>query len=209
MPKKDTVDKIVGYAGMVCSEPFTYKGKQYEPKALTVSPDIARGYTCPAQCGACCPRFSLDYLISEMRPSEGLIDKEVTINDKTFVIKSDSQNYHRDHFCKYLNKENGRCGIHGYHPFSCDFELIRFAQFANPQQENRVITRLYGRSWNMLRIDNERGTRCTITPITPETILDTKRKLTRLKQWCDYFEIPNKLEKIIEWVGTSKLHKTF
>jgi hypothetical protein len=61
----DTMDKIVNYLSAVSTESICYKGKQYNPKPLFVSKGIIQGYTCPENCGGCCPRFSLDYLPSE------------------------------------------------------------------------------------------------------------------------------------------------
>jgi hypothetical protein len=66
MPCTDSVDKIVTvYLASVCKKQIHYKGRIYTPKPLTVSPLIFRGFTCPANCGGCCPRFTLDYLPSD------------------------------------------------------------------------------------------------------------------------------------------------
>ena len=66
----DFIDKIVTrYFACVTGEEFTYKGKTYKPRPLRISPLIFRGYTCPAVCGACCTRFSLDYLPQERHPT--------------------------------------------------------------------------------------------------------------------------------------------
>jgi hypothetical protein len=66
MPYTDSVDKIVTvYLASVCKKQIHYKGRIYTPKPLTVSPLIFRGFTCPANCGGCCPRFTLDYLPSD------------------------------------------------------------------------------------------------------------------------------------------------
>src|SRR5688572_14476998 len=123
MPKIDSVDKIVtSYFSCVAAEPFTYKGKTYSPKPLRVSPLLFRGYTCPAGCGACCTRFSLDYLPEPVEKHPYVLAKRmVEFDGRHIEIWSDGQDDHQDHHCRNLRKNDGRCQIHGTHPFSCDF----------------------------------------------------------------------------------------
>src|SRR6266702_6581787 len=196
MPHADSIDKIVTvYLAGVCKNPFRYKNREYHPKPLIVSPLIFRGFSCPANCGGCCPRFSLDYLPDEEKPYP-LQARQVEVNDHTFSVLSDVQRDHRDHFCRNLDKATGRCMIHGKHPFSCDFELIRFIRY-----EERVIQtqKLFNRGWAMLRVDGGRGARCEMLPATPETIAEVVRKLGRLKEWADFFGIDTHLPAIIDW----------
>lgn len=205
MPMRDTLDKVVGtYFAAVCDEPFEYKGDYYEPKTLVVSPQLLRGFTCPAECGACCPRFSLDYLPFEKRPAEYayLEPRDIIFNRDVFVVLSDLQLDHQDHHCRNLNKDDGRCMIHGRQPFSCDFELIRFAMSTKDDGVNRLNQRLYGRAWQMMRADGDRGTLCEMTPITKETMQDAVRRLERLLEWTTYFRLRTKLPRIIRWAQT-------
>lgn len=107
---------------------------------------------------------------------------------------------HDDHHCRNLIKENGRCSIHGRQPFSCDFELIRLIHY----DDYAVMTqKLFGRGWNFLRTDGQRGARCEITEITKETVEDTLRKLYRLKEWADYFNITHCLDAVIKWAESN------
>lgn len=70
--ERGTVDKIVDrYFRVFAVERFSYAGETIQPKPLIVSPTLFRGFICPPNCGACCPRFSLDYLPDEEHP-EGL-----------------------------------------------------------------------------------------------------------------------------------------
>lgn len=107
--------------------------------------------------------------------------------------QDDSESIH----CRHLNLEDGRCGIHGVHPFSCDFELIRFTHHLDRVY---VGTRFYGRSWNMLRIDGSRGALCTLTPTAD--VESVVRRLKRLKKWAEYFEIESCVDKIISYAET-------
>jgi hypothetical protein len=201
MIHRDSLDKIIGtYFAAVCAAPFEYKGTVYKPHPLRVSPLIFRGFTCPAKCGGCCPRFSLDYLPSELKPDGAqLSERFVTVNGKRFAVHSDLQRDHSDYYCRNLLMRSGRCGVHGRQPFSCDFELIRFMESNFEDKPNVMSQKLFGRGWNMLRIDGERGALCEMTPPDAFTTSEVIRKLKRLRQWCEHFEIEHRLVQIITW----------
>ena len=66
---RDSIDKIVtSYFATLTAETFEWQGKTYHPRDVWVSPGIVRGFTCPAGCGGCCPRFSLDYIVPDGVP---------------------------------------------------------------------------------------------------------------------------------------------
>lgn len=196
MPYRDSVDKIFQtYFAGITREPFVYKGTIYDPKDVTVSPKIFRGYTCPPVCGGCCPRFSLDYLPFEQMP-EGVSPRRVLVNGSEYEVFSDMQKESKDHFCGRLDKQTGRCTIHGKHPFSCDFELIRFM---HSESSVTIIQKLFGRGWNMLRVDGDRGALCEMIPLTESWKHDLIRRLRRLKAWAEYFELVTCMDEIIEW----------
>jgi Fe-S-cluster containining protein len=207
MPHVDSIDKIVTvYLASVCSEPFTYKGVEYKPRPLTVSPLIFRGFTCPVRCGGCCPRFTLDYLPSEVAPY-ALTRREIPISGRLVKILSDMQDANRDHHCKNLDKLTGRCLIHGKHPFSCDFELIRFISF---RQKTNLTQKLFGRGWAMKRVDGERGALCEMVKPDQHSVAEVVRKLERLRDWANHFGIRTRLDVIIDWAqqgpGNGPLH---
>ena len=187
--KRDSLDKIVtSYFALLTTEPFEWRGKTYEPRDVTVSPKILRGYTCPAGCGGCCNRFSLDYIAPDTVPEGHPLTKGVIEFDGRDVeIWSDMQNDHDDHHCRNLNKENGRCKIHGFQPFSCDFELLRSIQYKDKSRPNMLIQKVYGRGHDMLRVDGERGALCEMTPVTDESVADVDRRLARLETWMKHF----------------------
>ncbi len=196
MPLIDSVDKIISvYLASVCSRSFLYKGNIYQPKPLIVSPLIFRGFTCPSRCGGCCPRFSLDYLPSDDIPY-ALTLRTVEVNYKSFTVLSDTQDDHRRHFCRNLDMNSGRCQIHGRHPFSCDFELIRFIRFEDKTLQTQ---KLFNRGWAMLRVDGGRGAGCEMPPVDEKSCQEVVRKLGRLRQWAEHFEISTHLATIIHW----------
>jgi hypothetical protein len=194
----DSVEKVIqSYFAGVCRTAFQYGGKTYEPKNLIVSHLIFRGYTCPEHCGGCCPRFSLDYIQGEsIHPNIKGEGRTILFNGHEVPVYSDMQADHNNHHCRNLIHENGRCGVHGKQPFSCDFELIRFIH-----QRDRVILtqKLFGRGWAFLRTDNKRGALCEMLPVTKETVEDVIRKLIRLKQWAEYFGVDHCLDAVIDW----------
>lgn len=199
----DSLDKVIGkYFAAVTTKPFTYKGDRYEPQPLRVSPGLFRGYTCPPNCGGCCPRFSLDYLPTEPRPYK-LIPRHILVNSKAYVIYSDMQEDHIRHHCANLDYKDGRCNIHGRQPFACDFELTRFS-ITTEGKNSHMNTRLFGRGWKFLRSDEKtRGAKCEMLPVSNESIADMIRKLKRLRQWSMYFEIPTVMNEIIDWAEES------
>lgn len=199
MPFVNSLDKIIlTYFTSVTTEAFEYKGVVHNPKTLRVSPLITRGFTCPTMCGGCCPRFSLDYLPCEARPANAII-RTIQFNGHSVDVYSDLQNDHNDHFCRNLDKSNGRCGIYLVRPFSCDFELIRF--FVS-EDKVRLSQQLFGRGWQFLTVTGNRGALCDMTPADAATTNETIRKLNRLEQWATHFGILTKVPEIINWIYT-------
>lgn len=203
----DSVDKVVmTYFSCMTNVPFTYKGITYEPRELRVSPMLLRDFTCPEGCGGCCPRFSLDYLPGEAMP-HNTKERVVEFDGRGIVLYSDMQNDHNSVKCRNLNWENGRCGIYTHRPFSCDFELIRFLVSGDPsKRKNQLTQKLFGRGWNMLRVDHERGALCEMTPVTNASIAEVKRKLNRLKSWTEYFGlVDTKVQSVLNWIEIETL----
>lgn len=205
---KDSIDKIVtSYFNSVSSQQFVYKNKVYYPKDIRISPLILRGFDCPENCGACCNlNFSLDYLPEplEKHPYQ-LTERIILFNNQKFLIYSDLQTDNNTRHCKNLDIVNGRCKIHGEHPFSCDFELLRFLNFKSKSIPNLITNKPYGRGWNLLKCNNERGALCKMTKIQELNKNEVTRKLNRLAVWCDYFKLEHKINYIIEQVNSIKI----
>lgn len=185
----DSVDKIVTcYFAVLARRPFVYKGRVFKPKPVRVSPALLRGYTCPVGCGGCCPRFSLDYLPDEEHPS-GVLPRAIAFDGRAVLVYSDLQVDHNEHHCRNLRKVDGRCGIYPVRPFSCDFELIRTLLASSTDRPNTLTQKLFGRGWAMLRVDDERGALCEMTPADHASVDDVVRKLQRFQQWADHFGV--------------------
>lgn len=210
---RDSLVKVIDtYFACITAETFTFGDKTYRPRDLRISPDLIRGMICYENCGACCRDFTLDFLPQEKAPYD-IISRQVSFNGKQFEIMTDFNDLGIvDKFgvvrCKNL-KDNGRCGIHMKHPFSCDFELLRFVQPNNKERSGitKFNHQLFGRGWQMKRVtDGERGALCEMTGRTEEDRQDVIRKLTRLKDWTDYFELNTVLPEIINWCKNVSLN---
>src|SRR6188768_1603868 len=89
---RDSIKKIVvQYFSAVTLTPFEYDGQHYEPKELRVSQEIFfRHMNCLAKCGACCPRFSLDYLPIEVErmpdgPAKTILEVRQVLFDRKMI----------------------------------------------------------------------------------------------------------------------------
>lgn len=213
MNSTDSATKIITqYFAAVTTEPFVYRGKEYTPKDLRVSPGIfTRTMICVANCGACCRKLTLDLLPGEELHSRmrtqvkkgHMKEHMVEFNGKEVPIMRDAQKDNDGYYCRHLRRSDGRCKVHSKHPFSCDFELLRFSMFTMPDRPNQLTHRPYGRGWNMKVIDGTRGARCewnTKPKGDPKHQKDVVRKLRRLKDWTDHFGLETCLPDIIEWV---------
>lgn len=221
MNSRESIVKIVTqYFAPMTKVPFEFRGKMYEPKTLRVSPMIfTRRMGCPPMCGGCCAKLSVEYInpeieqmnVSDATPylkADGTFNKfearMIYVNGVSKLIYSDLQKENKDHFCHYLTKEDGRCNIHGNHPFSCDFELLRFSIMSRPDRANQLNHRPFGRGWAMLTVEGTRGAKCEWeeTDINIDELHDIVRKLERLKQWMEYWELEHKVDRVIDWVAS-------
>lgn len=199
----DSVEKVVErYFTAVAKKPFEFNGKLYRPKPLYVSNQLARGYTCPLNCGACCPVFTLDYLPGEETP-KNVYARRFEFNDRMVTVLSDQQLDNRTSHCRYVSREDARCEVHPVRPLSCDFELIR-PRACKERNELRVA--MFGRAWNLTNaVDGSKGTRCKITDPTEESIADTIRKLVRLRKWTNHFALgQTRIPEIIGYLRSGR-----
>ena len=202
---KDSVDKIVTrYFACLTRQDFEFKGVEYKAKPIRVSPLLLRGYTCPSHCGACCLANTLDYLPEDDRPEEASV-RFIEIDGRKVKVWTYMNNDHDGPSCKFLNQEDGRCGIYPRRPFSCDFELIRTLGFEDVDHPNVLTQKLYGRGWNMKRIDGERGAKCGMTPPNAESIAEAIRKLERLQRWAAHFGITTWVPEIVKLIKEHRL----
>lgn len=183
--------------------PITYNGITTNPKPLYVSPDVFRGFTCPAMCGACCRRGTLDYLPSETRPTQATL-RTLTVNSQNFDIYSDMQNDHSSMFCRHLNPADARCNIYEDRPMACDFPLLQCMEMRKAKVPHfQIHCKLFARSWHYTKITGQKDTACDMLPITPQSTADTQRRFRRVKDWMDYLQLDNWMNDVIAWANRS------
>lgn len=206
----DSVDKIIEtYFALVTIRAFTFKGSTYRLRQLQVSPGLFNEFQCPAGCGGCCKKFSLDYLPEpiETHPYR-LKARTIEFDGHTVTVYSDQQRSNTGDMCRNLDHANGRCTIHGVHPFSCDFEVIKFFTSNSPTRLPRLTQQAYPRGWSYDRTDGTKGgAKCLRLGKTEpanqsnpsHTVNEVVRRLKRLKDWTDHFGIETKLPAVIAW----------
>jgi len=171
---------------------------------LILSKLFFRDYTCPANCGACCPKFSLDYFegprwdkFKEIYPDKVENFEKRIVNGVT--VYSDKQKDNDKHHCKHLNMEDGRCGIHESNPFTCEFELMRFVT-RQSEGKSLLINKLFGRGWNLTRIDGGKGARCEMLDFNYDKLLKDIALLEELNNIAEKWSMDTQLPKVIKYL---------
>jgi len=194
----------------VSLEPISYNGETVQPKPLVVRKRIFCDFSCPSHCGACCVRANLEYLPFEWYPKEA-IPITVIVNGKEFLTYQDRQEDNNTHWCRHLNMSDGRCGVYPdknfpgkpEYPFSCDFNLMQVHNMHTKDGREgwALTTALFGRPWHMLKITGDKGAACEMLEVTQSSIIGTRRRLSRLYKWADYFQLNTRLPEILEWAS--------
>lgn len=197
----DSLTKIVSYLSKVSTNPITFDGETYSvPKKFIVSATFFRRFVCPADCGGCCYRFTLDYFDANDGP-EKKVERTLTVNDKTIPVWT----YHQEpseeeHHCDFVNKDNGRCGIHTVNPFSCKMEPIKLFDMKHSVYLSK---RPFGRGWAMRKVDNSKGVLCEFHEDNIDVDFDSDlRILNQLNGIALSLELETVLPKAIEYVKT-------
>jgi Fe-S-cluster containining protein len=189
MAQRDSTKKIQGYIDATNNE------------ELILSPMFFRDYSCPPMCGGCCTKFSLDYFEGERwekfkKTYPHLVHKFEKREVNGATVYTNIQKDNPDWQCEFLIKENGRCGIHESNPFSCEFELNKFLVKG---KKTYLMNKLFGRGWNMMRIDGERGALCQMKPFNLKKYL---RDIELLKELLDivkqFGQKAPKLERVVK-----------
>jgi hypothetical protein len=175
---------------------------------ITISPLFFREYDCPAGCGGCCLKFSLIYLEGErwekfktLYPDKVKYFTERILENGTKVYE-DLQKDNESFFCRNLDTQTGRCTVHEANPFSCEFELMKI--FKKSDGKVLIINKLFGRGWNMKRIDGERGALCKMKGFSYEKFLrdlNLLKELFVISQQLNYDTI---LKELIEYLEEIK-----
>jgi Fe-S-cluster containining protein len=188
---------VTRYFAAVAKTNFNYFSNTIAPKPLVVSPLIFRDLECPEMCGACCRNDGrgLTYLPAEAKPATATNITQITINETAFELLYDVQPSWN--FCWNLD-DKGRCKIYPLRPFACDLPPIQVTEY---KTHNVLSGRKLGRGHALMKVDGTRGVTTILHPASDLSVADTIRKLWRLKQWVDYFELQTYVNEIITWAN--------
>lgn len=188
----DSITKILSYL------------KKSRHSKFVLSRLFFRDYTCPSGCGGCCQKFSLDYfegerweLFKKTYPHLVSSFEKRTVQGAT--VFTDWQKENESHYCKHLDLSNGRCKIHDASPFTCEFELIKF--LGSEKSGTRLIKRLYGRGWNLTRVDGQKGALCEMIPFNPSKIERDLHLLRELSGYARRIGIRTKLPLVCNFIA--------
>ncbi len=122
---------------------------------VQLSPKFFRSYVCTEKCCACCPKFSLDYFEGERWDGfKKNYSKKINHFKKRLLdgvtIYSDFQKDNKFYFCRSLNLTTGKCTVHNYNPFSCNFEIIKISKLKDGAI---LIKKEFSRGWNLKRLN--------------------------------------------------------
>lgn len=189
--KRDSLDKIALYF------------ENLSQKAA-LSPLFFRDYTCPPGCGGCCHRFSLDYFEGERWERFKKLYPDKVKYFKTRIVggvkvHTYMQDDHNDHFCRFLDKSNGRCLVHEANPFTCEFELMK-VMFNQKTGKATIINKLFGRGWSYQRTDGGRGAKCEMLSFNYEKYRKDLALLEELNDIAEQFKEETVLPQVIEYL---------
>ena len=206
---------ICAYFGAVTREEIRWQKYTIQPKPLMVSEMIFRGFTCPANCGACCTQVSatvdgntLNYLPSELHYDA--VPETVIINEKEYTVMTEDMRptasllpiLERLYPCKHLTMD-ARCGIYDRRSLACDLPLLQVTQ---RKAYNLLSIRKFGRHHLYTQFDlKTKGAMCELLEITPESTEDTRRRLRRLNNWVNHFEIKSWMPEVLEWANRNPI----
>jgi Fe-S-cluster containining protein len=194
-------------------------------KVCKMSPTVFRSFECLENCGSCCmSHIALDYTegprlekFKKNFPEEfKKFEKIIVDGQEVYRYFSNKKN---SRYCDFLDTSNGRCKIHGSHPFSCDMLPLKIV-FKNG--EAFAAHHVFGRSWQYTQIDGSKGVKCIFGNVSngevswPSTlyrinllkelkILAEKfgrsgkriqKLIDRMQYWYDRKTVPDKFEII-------------
>lgn len=221
----DSVEKIVAQLSLLSPDPVQYQSAGKTGRLLTpriydspvnevlITPSLFRKFVCTDGCTACCQKFTLDYIPSELpfvEHSEGFAQREVYVNGKKKVVYSNDQN--NNPICDFLRVQRPDgglgCANYRYAPLSCiSAPQLQFIQMR--PGKTYVLKKPFGRAWAM-----------TPTPqcrfLELEEIGDFHGEITmmvtilgRFQAWASYLGIRTTLHHVVRELMTHRNKLTY
>jgi len=209
----DSVEKIISQLSLLTPDTVTYQGHTATGRLrqeivldtpvheILLSQSLFRKFICTDGCTACCQKFTLDYIPSELRHVEhveGFSKRSVYVNGRRKEVYSNDQNHNP--ICDFLRvrRPGGGlgCANYKYAPLSCiSAPQLQFVQMR--PGKTYILKKPFGRAWAMTPTPQ-----CQFVEFESEDefkaeLAMMRSILIRFYKWAKYFGIDTKLPAVI------------
>jgi hypothetical protein len=210
----DSVEKIIGQLALLTPDLVRYQGHSATGRLrkevvfeapvteILITPSLFRKFICTDGCTACCQKFTLDYIPSEIKKvssAEGFSPRSVYVNGRRRVVLTNDQN--QNPICDFLRVQRPGGGLgcfnYRYAPLSCiSAPQLQFIQMR--PGKTYVLKKPFGRAWAMTPTPQ-----CQFVEFTSPQEFDDEIKmmlsiLTRFHNWAKYFGIATQLQTVMQ-----------
>jgi hypothetical protein len=207
----DSVEKILAQISLLTPDtvryiPTTPAGRILQERrfdtivnAVVLTPSLFRRFVCVSGCTACCQKFTLDYVPSEMetmvKDRTGFVKRTIWVNGKEKWVWTNDQNHNP--ICDFLTAKRPDGGLGCAHwpapPLSCiSAPQLQFIQMR--PGKTFVLKKPFGRAWAMTPTPQ-----CKFEPVESIAEMDLDSLLSildRFSEWARYFGIKTKLTAV-------------
>ena len=221
MGHADSVEKIISQLSLLTPDKVIYramtpkgnwrKEQHYDTPVheILLTPSLFRKFICTDGCTACCQKFTLDYIPSELKSvehTEGFRRRYVWVNRQRKWVWSNDQN--DNPICDFLRvrRPGGGLGCANYKhaPLSCiSAPQLQFIQMR--PGKTYLLKKPFGRAWAMTPTPQ-----CQFVPFDSEEEFQAEVDmmtsiLRRFEAWAKYFKIETALPDVIRAIRYNNL----
>jgi hypothetical protein len=168
---------------------------------VVLSPTVFRKFVCVAGCTACCQKFTLDYIPSEIvdQDKSGFVQREVFVNSNARTMWTNDQN--QNPICDYLTaiRPDGGLGCARWPrpPLACiSAPQLQFIQMR--PGTTYILKKPFGRAWAMKPTPQCEFLNVDLSEVDLQTNLAI---LDRFHAWAKYFRIKTCVPQIQKEIG--------
>lgn len=179
---------------------------------VELSTGFFRSLDCKANCGACCKPVSLEFLKDSQRWDKFKLNYEehVTkfsehVDPSGEIVMSYSNTDHKERYCSFLNREDGRCTIHKSAPLPCRIAPLKFIDKRVSSNKTYLNASAYGRAWAFTRLDGNKGAICEVKDFDYDKFLNDLEMLRELRTYAIKLGVKTKLKYIVEFLEKNSL----
>jgi hypothetical protein len=201
------VEKVLGQISMLSPDEVRYQsGRRKERlvgadvERVVLSPTVFRKFVCVAGCTACCQKFTLDYIPSEMLEEEDGFDwRFVNVNGRRRGVLTNDQN--QNPLCDFLTaiRPDGGLGCSRWPrpPLACiSAPQLQFIQMR--PGTTYVLKKPFGRAWAMKPTPQCEFLNVDLSEVDLQTNLAI---LDRFHAWAKYFRIKTCIPQLQKEIG--------